>query len=260
MDKHTAQSIINKTKSDYNTIAEHFSQTRYKAWPEFYEFSQYIKDGDKVLDLGCGNGRLLRFIANKKIDYVGLDISEKLIKSAHLRQGFGEQASCLAKYKFVVGNITDLPFQDSSFDAVLAIASLYHIPSKESRQKSFQEVARVLKPGGVFVMTYWNMWEMSRIKLVFKNIFRKIIGQSKLDFFDAMKPWRDSQGKVMTQRYCHAFTLREAERLCKKAGLKVEKKYYSRQGKNAHFWNGFNGIVIAKSTGSCYNTTTYSKN
>lgn len=249
MNNNTAQSIIDKVKSDYNNIAEHFSQTRYKEWREFYDFSQYTKDGDRVLDLGCGNGRLLFFLKDKNIDYTGIDISEKLIEAARelTSSRVKELTSYFLSYKFLVGDLTKLSFADQSYNVVLAIASLYHIPSYESRQKSFQEIARVLKPGGVFIMTYWNMWEKSRIKFVFKNIFKKIIGRSKLDFFDAEKPWKNAQGKTLVTRYCHAFTLREAAGLCKRAGLIVEKKYYSRQEKKARFWNGGNGVLIAKS-------------
>ena len=244
MNKDTAESIINKTKSDYNNIADHFSQTRYLMWKEFEEFASYIKGGDQVLDLGCGNGRLLHFLADRKIDYVGLDISDQLIGLASSR--VGELTSCSAKYKFVVGDMTDLSFQDNSFDTVLAIASLYHIPSKKLRQKAFQEISRVLKPDGVFVMTYWNMWERSRIKLVFKNIVRKTFGQSELDFFDAMRPWKNPQGEILATRYCHAFTLKEAAKLARKSGLKTTKKAYLKKGQSARFWNGFNGVVISK--------------
>lgn len=244
MNKDTAQSIINKTKSDYNVIAEHFSQTRYVMWKEFDDFARHIKDSDKVLDLGCGNGRFLHYIAKKKIEYVGLDISEQLIKLASWR--VRELAGCAAEYEFVVGDLASLPFNDSSFDVVISIATLHHIPSKKLRQKSFQKIAGVLKPGGVFIMTYWNMWEKSRVALVIKNIIKKIFGRSKLDFFDSMRPWKDPQGKTQVERYNHAFTLTEVCKLARESGLIVMEKKYVKKGKKSNFWDGFNGVLIAK--------------
>jgi len=43
---------------------------------------EYIEPGQKVLDLGCGNGRLLNALKDKKIDYIGVDNSEKLLLEA----------------------------------------------------------------------------------------------------------------------------------------------------------------------------------
>lgn len=243
MDKDTAESIIKKVKEDYNTISEHFSLTRRKKWYEFYLFHQYLNDNTKILDLGCGNGRILPYLPNKNINYTGLDISEELLNRA---KKFAQTRNGLAKYSFVRGDLTDLPFPPKSFDTIIAVASLYHIPSKELRKKAFQEVARVLNKNGIFIMTYWNMWESSRVGLIVKNILKKIMGQSQFDFFDAEKPWKNPQGEVMVKRYTHAFTLREATRFLQKLGFKIEKKIYTKEGQKAHFWNGYNGIVIAR--------------
>jgi len=247
MNKDTAQSIIKKVKADYNLIAEHFSQTRYQEWYEFHDFSQYLSEGAKILDLGCGNGRLLHFLASKNIDYVGLDISENLIKIANqLAQKKKESEKDFPYFSFSCGDLTSLPFENQSFDAVFAIASLYHVPSRELRRKALEEISRVLKKNGIFIMSYWNMWVPSRVKLIIKNIIKKMVGKSQLDFFDAEKLWKNSKGETITKRYCHAFTLREITALLKKQGLVIKKRFYTKKGKKAYFWNGSNGIVIAK--------------
>ena len=129
-----------------------------------------------------------------------------------------------------------------------AIASIYHIPSKELRLAVFKEVSRVLKKDGIFIMTYWNMWHQQRIKLVLKNVFKKIIGRSCYDFWDAEKPWRNSQGEIKAERYCHAFTLREAEKVLRSLEFQILEKYYSQKEKRAKPWSGFNGVIIARKT------------
>ena len=74
--------IISKTREDYNLIAKHFSNTRYDVWLELKQFEKYVKPGQKVLDWGCGNGRLLLMLREKGIKYFGLDQSDELIKIA----------------------------------------------------------------------------------------------------------------------------------------------------------------------------------
>lgn len=242
MNKHTAQLIINKVKQDYETIAEQFSNTRYKEWDEFNTFSEYLEQATYVLDVGCGNGRLLFYLKDKQINYTGIDISPKLIEIAQ-KLSKGDE---LPHYRFISGDFTKLPFNNQEFDLVFAIASIYHIPSNELRLEVFREVARVLKKNGIFIMTYWNMWHHQRIKLVLKNILKKLIGQSQFDFFDAVKPWKNSSGEILVNRYCHAFTIRELRRLLIKAKLIPLKIYYSSKGRKTIFWNGFNGVLIAR--------------
>ncbi len=75
-----------KTRNDYNLIAEDFSTTRYLIWPEIkFLFDKYFFPGEKVLDLGCGNGRYFECLKKKKVNYFGLDNSEKLIEIAKAR-------------------------------------------------------------------------------------------------------------------------------------------------------------------------------
>lgn len=245
MDKNTADSILKKVASDYNNIADHFSQTRYRDWSEFFDFERFVKTNASVLDVGCGNGRLLHFLNKYGVKYIGVDTSVELIKIA---KQLADQkiSSSISSYSFIEASASKLPFADNSFDNVFAIASLYHIPSQQLRQRALNEISRVLKPGGVFIMTYWNMWEKSRRPLVVKNILKKMTGKSKLDFFDSEKPWKNSKGEVLAKRYCHAFTLREIEHLSNNAHLKKIDKYYVSQGKKVSSKRGFNGVYVGK--------------
>ena len=65
-----------------------------------------LKEGEKILDLGCGNGRWYKIFKEKKVDYFGLDNSEKLIEIA--KENFPEA-------KFFVGDALNLPFPDNFF-------------------------------------------------------------------------------------------------------------------------------------------------
>lgn len=64
----------------YEKIAPHFSNTRYKPWPNVVKFLNELPDGAVVLDVGCGNGKYLG--VNSKLHMIGTDRSFNLIDCA----------------------------------------------------------------------------------------------------------------------------------------------------------------------------------
>jgi ubiquinone/menaquinone biosynthesis C-methylase UbiE len=111
-----AYKILEENKRTYNEISDEFNQTRRKYSSEFEDLKKYIIQGEKVLDLGCGNGRLYEFFSGRNIDYTGVDFSENLIRIA--KEKYGD--------KFVEGDILNLPFSEQKFDSVWSIAVLHH--------------------------------------------------------------------------------------------------------------------------------------
>src|SRR4030042_3054650 len=83
MDKSTRQKLQVLVKRNYDEIAEDFNETRNKAlWPELVKLASGVKDGDSVLDVGCGNGRILEAFKGKSIKYLGVDGSDRLVEIA----------------------------------------------------------------------------------------------------------------------------------------------------------------------------------
>jgi ubiquinone/menaquinone biosynthesis C-methylase UbiE len=207
MDKKYAEHLLNKTKEDYNLISNQFSSTRQFFWRDLEYLIHYTSSGDKVLDLGCGNGRLLGIFKERKIniDYIGVDNSDKLVEEA--KKNF-------PGVNFQIANALKLPFPENYFDKVYSIAVLHHIPSKELRSQFLKEIKRVLRPGGLLILTVWNLWRRkTACKSFFENAFLKIIGKSKLDFKDTFYPWKSNEGKTLAQRYFHLFTRRELKKI-----------------------------------------------
>ena len=207
MEKEYAEYLLEKTKKDYDLIAGEFSQTRGFLWEELKKFKDLIKDGEKVLDLGCGNGRLLEILQDKKIEYIGVDSSRKLIEIAKEKH---------PNFQFLVADALSLPFLENSFDKVFSISVFHHIPSEELRLQFLKEIKRILKPKGILILTVWNLWQKRYFLLILKFTLLKIFFRSKLDFKDIFIPW----GKKI-DRYFHCFTKSEIEKLIKKVNLKI---------------------------------------
>lgn len=237
MDEEYAKYLIEKGRDDYNKIAQHFIETRFHLWPDFEIFKKYFKNGDTALDAGCGNGRLSEIFKKSKIHYIGLDSSEKLIAAAKVK--YPEQ-------KFMVADILDLPFEEKKFEVVFLIAVLQHVPSKEWRLKALDNLHWVLKKEGFLLMTNWNLWQRQFFSLRLKYNILKILGRSELDFHDIFKSWKSPEEKVITERYLHAFTLKEIEDLMKETRFKLIKNYYSLRGEEAGKSSAYNIITIAQ--------------
>jgi len=209
MDRKYAEYLLVKTRQDYNLIADDFSSTRDETWDEmFFLFENYLKSGDKVLDLGCGNGRWFKLFKTYNLDYIGVDSSAKLIDIAKKNN---------PEAKFQLEESLHLSFPDNYFDKVYSIAVFHHLPSKEFRLNFLEEAKRVLKPGGILVLTVWKFHNTKEIYLLIKYTILKLLGKSKLDFRDILEPW----GKK-TERYYHCFSEAELINLIKESGFRIK--------------------------------------
>ena len=127
----------------------------------------------RILDAGCGNGNLLmralKEDTNKSMlrQYVGMDFSRNMLGRAAFR------AADDFRTGFLQGSVTSLPFQDRSFDWVASSGVLTCLPTPQAASQSLQEFNRVLKPGGVLVVDFFN--SVSHYTLVRRHIFRESI-------------------------------------------------------------------------------------
>lgn len=103
--------------------------------------------GNKVLDVGAGTGRLSVGLANAGAEVTALDVSEEMLKVLQKKN---------LRIKIVVGEAENLPFSDNYFDVVTAVFLIVHL---KDPGRFFDEVYRVLKPGGKFLVTNINQKE-----------------------------------------------------------------------------------------------------
>jgi ubiquinone/menaquinone biosynthesis C-methylase UbiE len=130
-------------KRRYDEIAS-FYDRRYEGIQRF-KYGVVIKNlppvTGRILDLGCGTGMLLAELSAQGRFLVGVDVSLKMLRVARGR----------AKGAALVQADADfLPFADGSFEAVVSVTLLQNMPDPAG---TVREVARVLKPGGVAILT-----------------------------------------------------------------------------------------------------------
>ena len=110
----------------------------------------HLNPGMRVLDFGCGPGTISVGLAKavEPGELHGIDMEESQVEMARAAAAAGGHDNAT----FHVGDVTDLPFEDNSFDVAHCHAVLIHVPDT---QAVLTEVKRVLKPGGIISSREW---------------------------------------------------------------------------------------------------------
>lgn len=126
------------TRTKKVTIASRLQQRHEKNLCRIFDATLPLS-GATVLDAGCGEGRWTGYLSSHAKKVIGIDSSPASIKKAKRN---------VPGARFFVGDLTRLPFKDSSFDVVFLSLVLQHIVDETRFQKAVQELARVTRPGG----------------------------------------------------------------------------------------------------------------
>jgi ubiquinone/menaquinone biosynthesis C-methylase UbiE len=144
--KMTKRIIDNGNKFDWGKASENYAKYRdiypEKMFEEFYRLG-FGRKGEKCLDIGTGTGVIPRFMYKYGARLYGIDIAENQVKKA-------AELSAGLDIEYKVGTAESIPYGDGFFDAVSAVQCFAYF----DREKAIPEIARVLKPSGVFVICY----------------------------------------------------------------------------------------------------------
>ncbi len=212
MEEKIAKQLMAKVIKDYDKIAEEFDNTRNHSWKEFEIFLKYIKNDMKIADLGCGNGRFFEFLRkNRQINYIGVDNSKNLLDLA--KKKYKKEKNT----QFLEGDLLKTGLKTATIDLITAIASFHHLPGKDTRKKSLQEMHRILKEKGIFIISVWNLFQDKYKKYIWKARLKHILSLGKYDWRDTLIPW----GKTNVHRYYYAFKRKELQQLLETHGFKI---------------------------------------
>ncbi len=219
MDSKIAKQIITENITAYDQIGHHFSATRQYNWPSIKKvLDQYLHPACSVLDLGCGNGRLISILPDH-ISYLGVDASHTLIDEARIYATQHQKPH--QKISWQIENLTNFDKTKQQFDYIIAIASLHHIPSQHLRQVVCQNIFSFLKPQGIFICTNWQLDQPKYQK--YCNFQQ--INHPQLDQNDCLIPWKNQQGDIIANRYYHSFTITEIDQLLSITRFKILENY-----------------------------------
>jgi ubiquinone/menaquinone biosynthesis C-methylase UbiE len=130
------------TETFYNLVADEFDKTRIRLWTCVKTYLDIFASNAIILDIGCGNGKYMKY--REDLIIKGVDISIELVKICN-KKGLD----------VIHGTMTNLEFDDNSFDGLLVVASYHHLDNDEDRKKALNEMYRVLKTGGLCFIEVW---------------------------------------------------------------------------------------------------------
>ena len=131
----------------------------------FIQCGLVFREGEKILDAGCGDGSILFAIKDHfNVSIIGADFSEEALVNARknsIRKGYP-----LESHK---ADTRDLPFENSSLDKIFSLGVIEHL---QNPSDAINELSRCLKPNGILVLMTPNKFSFGRIDRLIKKLFR----------------------------------------------------------------------------------------
>lgn len=224
MDEQTRRRLNQINRDFYRQAAVEFDATRQRAWPGWERMlDAVVLPLQSVLDIGCGNGRLARYLAGRQAQgftYIGVDNSPKLLAFARCQDPRVKLE--LLERDVILGA---LPARSAQLVALFGL--LHHVPGADRRRQLLREAARSVLPGGVLALAAWRFYEQER--------FRRRIAPWPPDIavekHDYLLDWRRGERAL---RYCHYIDDEEHAQLVGAAGLTVIDDYRADGGLNRY--------------------------
>lgn len=224
MNSETLYRLIELNRQFYQTFAGQFSATRQRLQLGVLKAVQQIPAEAAVLDIGCGNGELWRYLQARGHSgpYMGLDFSAELLAEA--QEGLSPRTTALFFRADLSTPHWHSQFIPHSFDFALAFAVLHHLPGRKIRQAVIQAIHLLLKPGGYFIHSHWNFMHSPRLVARIQPWETIHLSPDQVDPNDYLLDWRRGGYGL---RYVHHFDERELNKMAEDNQFRVLESYFS---------------------------------
>ncbi len=148
----------------------------------------WINPDDRVLDVCCGNGVSTVEFAKKCESIVGIDLSEKMIKTA--RQLLKTRSPAPTNVSFKVGNMLDVDrvYPDCRFNAVISVRGLINLPSWKLQKQAILNIHKILPRGGKYIFVEGSKDGLQKINEL----------RAKRSLSELKEPWYDKHFDTAT--------------------------------------------------------------
>lgn len=190
---------VRNVRHAYDTVAEEYAarlpDTRAEAPLDLAmvdAFAAAVAEGGgaRVLDAGCGAGRMSRYLADRDCRVQGVDLSPGMVAMARRDH---------PDLSFAVGSLAQLPCADDRFDGVLLWYSIIHtLPA--GQQRIFEEAARVLRPGGRVLVGFQSGQGPRDVSATYRRFDHEVVLQRHLYTADQVAEWLAGAGLRETAR------------------------------------------------------------
>jgi 2-polyprenyl-3-methyl-5-hydroxy-6-metoxy-1,4-benzoquinol methylase len=224
MDERIIKRLLALNHEFYTAFARSFAASRSLYDPALTCILPHIPQGARVLDVGCGNGRLALLLDQQRpgATYTGVDAALELVEFARAQTDLITAISA----EFHVADVTQPGWSEeldrARFDCGVILSVLHHIPSFDLRTQVLREVAGLLEPPGRLILSAWQFLDHERMR-------RKIVGweaasipEESLEPGDYLLDWKRG-GRGL--RYCHLVDEAEMERLADEGGFCVRQTF-----------------------------------
>ncbi len=198
----TVAALLALNRQFYDQFGEDFAATRRSHPPGYDRILPYLETATNVLDLGCGSGRLLAYLARRGWAgrYLGLDGSTRLLEEASAVPLAGSDI----RARFRLTDLSDPAWPDAvadepPFDALVSLAVLHHIPGAANRAAFLRRCAALLPPDRPFILTTWQFLASERLRRRLVPWSRAGLREADVEPGDYLVGWGEGSPGA---RYC----------------------------------------------------------
>ncbi len=180
----TLQDAKNRAATTYNAASDYYDHPANTFWARYGQRTVErlgLTPGSRVLDVCCGSGASAipaAEIVGPNGSVVGVDLAENLLELASAKAN----QRGLKHVNFQTGDLTNLPFEDASFDIVVCVFGIFFVPDMEA---ALRELKRVLRTGGSLAITTWGPKFAEPADTAFWNSIRRV----RPDLYKGFNPW-----------------------------------------------------------------------